>query len=123
MLDYGNGGYIAPDCIIEGGKIWEQNSSIDDMILYGKAEIPSKNDLPEGVLEVVTKKQIEAKEQESYNEALKQHKAKLYATETDSLFIEAVREKFEGREDKWNEYITKCKTIYDKTSIDEEMFL
>ena len=48
---------------------------------------------------------------------LKKYKAKLYAQLLDPLFMAAMAEKMQGREEKWNAYNEIRQQIYDITSI------
>jgi len=118
LLEFGNGGYIMPSEIFNGGQIWT-NGSPDEMILYGQADIVS-GVLPEGVIAIVTAEEIADKQSGNQSDALVEYKAQQYSKETDPLFVEAIREKLEGREEKWNDYLEKCQEIYDITEIPHE---
>jgi len=119
LVEFGNGGYVTPDAIFEGGNIWENNSKVADMVLYGKADIVG-GVLPEGVIAIVTEQQILDKQSDNKDTSLRDYKSRRYGLETDPLFIEALREKLEGRRGKWKAYVKQCKTIYNITEIPED---
>ena len=113
-------GYVAQAEIYKGGEVWTNSSDLDELILVGKINIANTAPLPEYVIEVITQAQLDAHNNVLSDESLSDYKAKKYTTVTDPLFAEAIREKLEGREEKWNEYIAKSKEIYDLAEIPAE---
>ena len=115
LIKFGNG-YISPPGITDGGKIWQNTGSIGEMILVGTFDV-GKEALPEGIIEVVTKKDWDAKQNEHSSNVLAKFKQDAYTKHTDPLFVEALRDKEQGKLDKWNTYLDKCKKIHDLTKI------
>lgn len=119
LLKFGNG-WITPPEIYEGGKIWSQGSSIADMILVGKIANGTKKKLPEGVIEVIKQSDIDDNDALLSDKALKSYKKSRYEKELDPLALEAMREKLQGDDTKWNEYMKKHEEIHSLTSIPSE---
>lgn len=121
LIKFGNG-YMTPSDIVNGGKIWE-NGNIKKMVLVGEIDeslVQDPNNYPDGVIEVITEEQYNNHFKDLNDTSLKNFKKKKYERETDPLFIEAIREKMLGRNEKWNEYLMKCKQIYNLTKIPSE---
>ena len=113
---FGNG-YITPSIIYDGGTMWDNGTSVDSMILVGKANFDARTALPENIIEIITQEQWDAHNNVLSDESLIEYKCKRYQQEADPLFQEAYREKELGRSDKWNEYLQLCEEIRNMTSI------
>lgn len=116
LIKFGNG-YITPPEIYDGGNYWEHNTKIQDSIFYGKADLDLRKTLPEGIIEVITEEQLNEQLSLLKSNKLKNYKNTLYAKHCDPLLNEAIAEKLQGREDKWNVYIAKRQEIYNLTEI------
>lgn len=114
-----NGYIITPPCIYDGGNYWTNNNEILESVFYGKADIDLRKALPDGVIEVITQEQLDEQLLNIKDNELKTYKSKMYAKECDPLLPEALAEKMQGREEKWNTYLSKRQAIYDLTSIPE----
>lgn len=116
LTKFGNG-FITPPEIYDGGNYWEYSVNISDSILYGKADLDLRKALPEGIIEVITQEQLDEQLTNLKTIQLKKYKAKLYSQLTDPLLNEAVAEKLQGREEKWNKYLELRQSIYDITEV------
>jgi len=115
---FGNG-YITPAIIHDGGYVWSNENKIEDMVLVGKANYLVTEGTPDGIIERITQQQWDAHKLSKAEESIKVYKAKKYAEITDPLFMEAYRERKQGRKTKWNDYLKKCKKIYTLKEIPE----
>jgi len=118
LLEFGSG-FMTPNEVFEGGNVWENNSNIGDMILYGKANIEN-GILPEGVIEIISNQDIKNNNKNKKNNALKKYKQSMYKQQTDPIFIEALREKLEGDDTKWIIYLDKFDKIHKLTEIPKD---
>lgn len=116
LIKFGNG-FITPYSVFDGGNYWEYNSNISSSIFYGKANLDLRKSLPEGIIEVISQEQLDEHIVNLKEIKLKKYKSKLYSTYCDPLLNEAIAEKLQGREDKWNKYLEKRQEIYDITEV------
>ena len=114
-LIHTSNGYKTPNCIIDGGHMWSANGPLDQIILHGTAKIDDKNNLPEGIIEILDANMIQQHEEEMRIDRAKKHKRQLYEKECDPLFFEAFREMQLGNNCKWLIYLDKCKKIHEMT--------
>lgn len=119
LIKFGNG-YITPPEVYDGGNFWEYTNKIQDSILYGKADLDLRKSLPEGIIEVITQEQLTEQLTLLKGNNLKNYKSKLYTKYCDPLLNEALAEKLQGREEKWNIYLSKRQEIYELTEIPSE---
>lgn len=116
LIKFGNG-FITPPEVYDGGNYWEYNSKIGDSILYGKADLDLRKSLPEGIIEVITQEQLDIQLSSIKEIQLKNYKSKLYSNIADPLFMEAIAEKMQGRDEKWNKYLSIRQQIYDTIEV------
>lgn len=110
-------GYKTPICVLDGGHMWSANGPLDQIVLYGTANIEDSNNLPEGIIELIDDEIIAQHMLEMKMENLKKHKRQLYERECDPLFFEAFRDKCLGNDSKWLAYLDKCKKIHDMETV------
>lgn len=117
LLKFG-AGHVTPPGIVGGGSIWEKGEKIEDSVFFGRMKIADgARALPEGVLETIDESFIEARKAGRAAEALKNYKKRMFVKYADPKFAQALREKMEGDDTKWKQYIELCGKIKGLTAI------
>jgi predicted nuclease with TOPRIM domain len=118
---FGNG-FINPPNIINGGEIWENAYNPADTIFVGEIDSELvKKELPESIIKVISKAEYKKHFKELSAKKLNAYKKKLFEIHTDPHFIKAAREKIEGNNQSWKDYIKRVNCIKKISSLDDEL--